>query len=151
MCKSLSNSVTPVVYYGTAGASSKWSTDHSTQNAFDREDPNARWASKAGFPGKIWFQFTYEVKVVKISFSSVNGEWRGQSPKAFHVIASDDCGNWDTLLSVTNSGFTGPNQEKSWEIPCTQQKSYRCYGFEGTENLGYGKDVISFEKLKMFQ
>ena len=112
MCKSLSDSVTPVVYYGTAGASSKWSTDHSTQNAFDREDPNARWASKAGFPGKIWFQFTSEVKVVKISFSSVDGEWRVQSPKAFHVIASGDCSNWDTLLSVTNSGFTGPKSGK---------------------------------------
>ena len=152
-----SNFVTPVVYNGTPGASSKWSADYSAQKAFNQANPEARWCSTAGYPSKIWFQFTSAVKVVKISFSSVDksfwypSKWK-QSPKSFNVIASNDCKNWDTLLSVTNSGFTGQNQVKSWQIPCTQQRPYRCYGIEGTKNLGYpGKAYISLKKLKMFQ
>jgi len=150
-----SNFVTPVVYDGTPGASSKWSADYSAQKAFNQANPEARWCSTAGYPSKIWFQFTSAVKVVKISFSSIDSNqypdiWT-ESPKAFNVIASNDCSTWVTLLSVTNSGFTGLNQEKSWHIPCTQQKSYRCYGIEGTENLGYPKDYISLKDMKMFQ
>jgi len=147
--------VTPVVYDGSPGASSKWSADYSAQKAFNQANPEARWCSTEGYPGKIWFQFTSAVKVVKISFSSIDSNqhpniWT-ESPKAFNVIASNDCSTWDTLLSVTNSGFTGLNQEKSWHIPCTQQKSYRCYGIEGIENLGYPKDYISLKDMKMFQ
>ena len=143
----------PVVYDGTAGASSQYSASYSAQKAFNQENP--RWCSKAGYPAKIWFKFRSAVKVMKISFSSVeNGkhgyEWK-QSPKTFNMIASNDCRTWDTLLSVTNSGFTGQNQEHSWLIPPTQQKSYRCYGIEGIENLGYGKHYISLTNLKMFQ
>ena len=89
--------------------------------------------------------------MAKISFSSVQSSYWKESPKAFNVIASNDCSNWDILLSVTDSGFTGQNQEKSWQIPCAQQKSYQCYGIEGTKNLGYGTDYISLKKLKMFQ
>ena len=74
-----------------------------------------------------------------------------QSPKAFQVIASNDCSNWDTLLSVNDSGFTGAHQEKSWQIPCNQQKSYHCYGIEGNENFGFHTDYISVHKMKMFQ
>merc|ERR1711962_1573711 len=150
-CKSLSDSVTPMVYDGMAGASSIYSHLYVAQNAFDQEDPDARWSSTAGYPGKIWFKFTSAVKVAKLSFSSVQSKYWKESPKAFNVIASNDCSNWDILLSVTNSGFTGENQEKSWQIPCTQQKSYQCYGIEGTENLGYGTDYISLKKMKMFQ
>ena len=146
-----SNFVTPVVFNGTAGASSKYSASYSAQNAFNQDDSNARWCSTPGYPSKIWFKFMSAVKVVKFSFSSVQSKYWKESPKAFNVIASDDCSNWDILLSVTNSGFTGENQEKSWQIPPTQQKSYRCYGIEGTENLGYWRDYISLKKLKMWQ
>ena len=151
-----SNFVTPIVYVGTAGASSEYSADYSAQKAFNQEDPNARWCSTARYPGRIWFKFTYAVKVVKISFSSVDSKYWKESPKTFDVIASNDCSSstWDigwVLLSVTNSGFTGQNQENSWQIPRTQQKSYRCYGIEGTENLGYWRDYISLKKLKMWQ
>ena len=90
--------------------------------------------------------------MVKISFSSVDSKYWKESPETFDVIASNDCSTWDTLLSVDHSGFTGQNQEKSWQIPRgVQQKSYRCYGIEGTKNLGYGSDYISLKKLKMFQ
>ena len=147
----MSNSVTPMVYDGMAGASSIYSDSYIAQNAFDQEDPDARWSSTAGYPGKIWFKFTSAVKVAKLSFSSVQSIYWKESPKAFNVIASNDCRNWEILLSVTNSGFTGENQEKSWQIPCTQKKSYQCYGIEGTENLGYGTDYISLKKMKMFQ
>ena len=163
MCKRSGDFVKPVVYDGKAGASSYWwhtfHRDYPPENAFKS---NARWCSLAGYPAKIWYKFKFPVKVVKISFSSVDksfwypSKWK-QSPKSFNVIASNDCKNWDTLLSVTNSGFTGQNQVKSWQIPCTQQRPYRCYGIEGTKNLGYrGYHLryiayISLKKLKMFQ
>ena len=146
-----SDFATPVVYDGTAGASSRYSSKYSAQKAFNQEDPKARWCSTAGYPAKIWFKFTFVVKVVKISFSSIDSNKWKESPKTFNVIASNDCSTWDTLLSVTMSGFTGQNQEKSWQIPCTQQKSYRCYGIEATENLGYPRQYISLKKMKMFQ
>ena len=145
-----SNFATPVVYDGTAGASLQYSSSYSAQKAFNQENPEARWCSTVGYPAKIWFKFTSAVKVVKISFSSVDSNKWKESPETFNVIASNDCSTWDTLLSVTNSGFTGQNQEKSWQIPRTQQKSYRCYGIEGTKNLGYWPNYISLKKLKMF-
>jgi len=152
--KKKSDFVTPIVYDGTPGASSQYSASYSAEKAFDSENDD-RWCSAEGFPAKIWFQFTSAVKVVKISFSSPepsrgHQKWK-QSPKAFQVIASDDCSNWDTLLSVTDSGFTGAHQEKSWQIPCNQQKSYHCYGIEGNENFGFHTDYISVHKMKMFQ
>merc|ERR1712087_155690 len=126
-----SNFATPVIYDGTADASSIYSDNYVAQNAFNQENPDARWCSEAVYPGKIWFKFTSAVKVVKISFSSIHGKWWKESPKAFDVIASNDCINWDILLSVTNSGFTGENLGYSW--------------------LGIGYDYISLKKLKMFQ
>ena len=147
----MSDSVTPVVYDGTADASSIYSDDYVAQYAFNQENSDARWCSEAGYPGEIWFKFTSAVKLVKISFSSIDGRWWTESPKAFDVMASNDCINWDILLSVTNSGFTGENQEKFWQIPCFKQKSYQCYGIKGTENLGYGTDYISLKKLMMFE
>ena len=158
MCKRSGDFVKPVVYDGKAGASSYWwhiiGRDYPPENAFKS---NARWCSLAGYPAKIWYKFKFPVKVVKISFSSVDksfwypNKWK-QSPKSFNVIASNDCRYWAILLSVTNSGFTGQNQVKSWQIPCTKQRPYRCYGIEGTKNLGYpGKAYISLKKLKMFQ
>jgi len=155
MCKSSSDVVIPLVYDGTAGASSKFSAEYSAQKAFNQADPEARWCSTAGYPSKIWYKFSSAVRVAMISFSSIedsqNPDIWTESPKAFNVIASNDCSTWDTLLSVTMSGFTGQNQEKSWQIPCTQQNSYRCYGIEATENLGYPRQYISLKKMKMFQ
>ena len=146
-----SDFATPVVYDGTAAASSQYSSSYSAQKAFNQENPEARWCSTVGYPAKIWFKFTSAVKVVKISFSSVDSNKWKESPKTFNVIASNDCNNWDILLSVNNSGFTGQNQEYTWQIPCAQQKTYQCYGIEGTKNLGYGKDYISLKKLNMFK
>jgi len=152
LIKKSSEFVTPVVYDGTAGASSKYSSSYPAQNAFTPEDSDDRWCTdSSGYPGKIWFNFTSAVKVVKISFSSPDSSYWKESPKTFNVIASNDCSNWHTLLSVADSGFTGSNQVKSWQIPCTQQKSYKCYGIEGTENEGYGTEYTSLKKLKMFK
>jgi len=150
LIKKSSDFVTPVVLDGTAGASSQYSSSYPAQNAFNSENSDDRWCSTNAHPAKLWFNFTSPVKVVKISFSSITSTYWKESPKIFKVIASNDCSNWHTLLSVANSGFTGGDQVKSWPIPCTQQKSYKCFGIESTENHGY-HSYTSLKKMKMFQ
>jgi len=153
--KKASDFTTSVVYNGTAGASSTYSSNYVAENAFKGSpaDEGDRWASQASVPNKIWYNFTSPVKVGAISFEPpyYSSYW-DEVPKNFKLIASNDCTNWHVLRTVTNSGFTGYSQVKTWKIPCYQQKSYKCYGIEGTVDSGYEYwDGISLTNIKMFR
>jgi len=146
-----SDLVTSVVYNGTAGASSSWdSSSYAAENAFKGSN-SERWASSYTLPAKLWFNFTSPVKVVMISFEPPydSSYWK-EAPKKFDLIASNDCTNWKVLRSVKNAGFTSYGQVKSWKIPCDQQKSYKCYGIEGTVNSGYD-GWLSLTDMRMFR
>jgi len=147
---------TSVVYNGTAGASSNYGSSYVAENAFKGSN-SKRWASTSTLPAKLWYNFTSPVKVVMISFkppfeSGYEGYFLKEVPKTFKLIASNDCTNWHVLLTVKNSAFTTSSQVKSWKIPCDQQKSYKCYGIEGTVNSGYSTwDGISLTDVRMFR
>jgi len=145
-----SDLVTSVVYNGTAGASSIDGASYAAENAFKGSN-SKRWASSITLPAKLWFNFTSPVKVVMISFEPPydSSYWK-EAPKKFDLIASNDCTNWKVLRSVKNAGFTSHGQVKSWKIPCDQQKSYKCYGIEGTVNSGYG-GWLSLTDMRMFR
>jgi len=149
-----SDLVTSVVYNGTAGASSHWSSSYVAENAFKGSN-SKRWASTSTLPAKLWYNFTSPVKVVMISFKppfESEDYYLKEVPKTFKLIASNDCTNWHVLLTVKNSAFTTASQVKSWKIPCDQQKSYKCYGIEGTVNSGYSTwDGISLTDVRMFR
>ena len=150
--KKASDFATSVVYNGTAGASSKYSSHYVAENAFKGSN-SERWASSSTLPAKLWFNFTSPVKVGAISFEPPNDSvvWK-EVPKTFKLIASNDCTNWKVLRTVGNAGFTSEGQVKSWKIPCDQQKSYKCYGIEGTVNSGYSTwDGISLTDVRMFR
>jgi len=148
---------TSVVYNGTAGASSNYGSSYVAENAFKGSN-SKRWASSSTLPAKLWYNFTSPVKVVMISFkppfeSGYEGYFLKEVPKTFKLIASNDCTNWHVLLTVKNSAFTTASQVKSWKIPCDQQKSYKCYGIEGTVNSGYSGSYtgISLTDVRMFR
>jgi len=145
-----SDLVTSVVYNGTAGASSIDTASYAAENAFKGSN-SKRWASSQTLPAKLWFNFTSPVKVVMISFEPPydSSYWK-EAPKKFDLIASNDCTNWKVLRSVKNAGFTSYGQVKSWKIPCDQQKSYKCYGIEGTVNSGYS-GWLSLTDMRMFR
>jgi len=152
-----SDLVTSVVYNGTAGASSHDGSSYVAENAFKGSN-SKRWASSSTLPAKLWYNFTSPVKVVMISFkppfeSGYEGYFLKEVPKTFKLIASNDCTNWHVLLTVKNSAFTTASQVKSWKIPCDQQKSYKCYGIEGTVNSGYSGSYtgISLTDVRMFR
>lgn len=149
--KKASDFATSVVYDGTAGASSHSDSSYIAENAFKGSN-SERWASSSTLPAKLWFNFTSPVKVGAISFESPHSSYWNEVPKTFKLIASNDCTNWHVLLPPTNSGFTTSSQVKSWKIPCDQQKSYKCYGIEGTVNSGYSTwDGISLTDVRMFR
>jgi len=151
--KKASDFATSVVYNGTAGASSKYSSYYVAENAFKGSD-SPRWCSSDTLPAKLWYNFTSPVKVGAISFEPPNDSvvWK-EVPKTFKLIASNDCTNWKVLRTVGNAGFTSEGQVKSWKIPCDQQKSYKCYGIEGTVNSGYSGSYtgISLTDVRMFR
>jgi len=149
--KKASDFATSVVYDGTAGASAESDSSYVAENAFKGSN-SERWASSSTLPAKLWFNFTSPVKVGAISFESPDSSYWNEVPKTFKLIASNDCTNWHVLLPPTNSGFTTSSQVKSWKIPCDQQKSYKCYGIEGTVNSGYSTwDGISLTDVRMFR
>ena len=51
-------------------------------------------------------------------------------PQEFSIIGSDDCKNWDTMLHISEAGFSKPNEFKSWDIPAENRRSYVCVGLK---------------------
>jgi len=140
----------PVVYSGTAGASSTWSSNYAPLNAF--ENSVDLWVSGKLGDGlrrpKLYFNFTSEVTVAMIGLTT--GTAWGQAPKSFELIASMDCGNWHVLRSVVDHIWPDGNQEFIWTIPCDLIKPWKCYGIRATAHSGSRHDCVSVKEMKMF-
>merc|ERR1719309_884129 len=142
--------VKPIVYSGTAGASSTWSAKYAPQNAFENSDD--RWVSGKLGDGprrpELYFNFTSEVTVAMIGLTTATA-W-GQAPKSFELIASMDCGNWHVLRYVVDHIWPHGNEEFIWTIPCDLIKPWKCYGIRATAHSGSRHDCVSVKEMKMF-
>jgi len=137
-------------YTGTPGATSEHGSDHSAANAF-KAQTGYPWACAANeLPATVYFNFTSSFTLAKISFSSrTDNSWE-QTPKTFEVYGGFDCKTWYVLKTVSNSGFTGLSQTKSWDIPCGNQDSYSCYGIGASAPMS-GSTYVSLQNVKMYK
>lgn len=78
-----------------------------------------------------------------------SGHWLSKSVKKFHVIGSDDCKNWLTLLRVDDAGFTEQLQLKSWRIPAEKRQRFTCLGIKIASNAG-GNAIVSLSQILMW-
>jgi len=144
----------PVVYVGTAGASSSWSAKYGPQNAFENSDD--RWASGRLGDGsrrtELYFNFTSEVTVAMIGLvipPNSDYAW-DQAPKSFELIASMDCSDWHVLLNVVDHIWSHSNEEFIWKIPCDLIKPWKCYGIRATAHSGSSYDCVTVKEMKMY-
>jgi len=137
-------------YSGKPGASSVYGGTHTADLAFKPQGSGYPWASNA-LPGTVWYKFNYYFKLAMISFTSRTGSSWSQTPKTFEVVGSYDCSQWHVLRSVSNANFTKGGQEKSWQISCSKQKSYNCYGIKASAPMSSstGK-LVSLTNIQMF-
>ena len=124
-------------YDGVAGASSHYQSQSESLKAEKAFGGNNKvkfcWANSGNdFPAFIWFQWRKsQPPIVKVGFSNrKHSDAFKQSPKEFSIIGSDDCKNWDTMLHVSEAGFSKSGEFKAWEIPTEQHKSYGCVGLK---------------------
>jgi len=139
-------------YVGTPGATSIYASNHSPANAFKAQTSGTYpWANLANeLPATVYFNFTSSFTLAKISFSSrTDNSWE-QTPKTFEVYGGFDCKTWYVLKTVSNSGFTGLSQTKSWDIPCGNQDSYSCYGIGASAPMS-GSTYVSLQNVKMYK
>jgi len=144
-----SSELIKAVYSGTPVASSTYS-DFTADKAF-KPEVHTPWASTT-LPATVWYKFNYYFKLAKISFTSraaPSGFW-GQVPKIFEVVGSYDCSKWYVLKSVNNANFTTAGQTKAWEIPCENQKSYKCYGVKASKNSGNAQKLVALANINMY-
>ena len=134
-------------YSGKPGASTEWRDDHSAAHAF-KPQTGWPWASK-DLPATIWYNFNHSFRLAKISFTS-RKLWWSQTPKTFEIVGSNDCSNWDVLMSVSNAGFTDGSQTKAWEISCEKQKSYKCYGIKASAPIDPYWKLVSLANIQMY-
>jgi len=144
----------PVVYSGTAGASSSWNADYGPEKAFENSDD--RWASAKMGDGQRWpelyFNFTSEVAVAMIGLKTLgHGAW-GQGPKTFQLLASMDCRDWHLLRNVVDHIWPHDHQgdEYTWPIPCDLIKPWKCYGIRAHAHSGTYYDCVSVKEMKMY-
>ena len=90
---------------------------------------------RSNFPVRFWYRLKRNYTIAKIGFASKqwNRKKWGQTPETFKLLGSHDCQNRVVLKTIFAAGFTGPNQTKSWVIPCSNQGEYLCYGIEITK------------------
>ena len=110
---------------GDYGASSGRTGTYGAEYAFTNQ-PQRRWQT-VGLPAYVWQRFSSKHVVAKFSVSNRQGT-SINSPKAFHLVASNDCSTWVYLLTVPDAGFTQQDQSKTWTIPTEQRGAYFCYG-----------------------
>ena len=126
-----------------------------------KNDRSFAWISaKRALPQTVHITLPSAKTVAKFSFrSSPEDEnwgsgWRWAlefSPTQFDFIGSNNCDtktdSWITILHDTGVVWTGPDQEKSWEIPNGKQGSYKCYGFRVLDTINKQEAAIQDAKL----
>ena len=129
-----------------------------------------RWCSKQGEP-KVWIGYKRvdlppgrrQYTIRALSFASpYNPNWSPpvwkEVPRSFTVYGSKDCSlteDWNELLHVSDSGFTGGDNGyggdvRCWIIPFEKQDAFRCYGIMTHSNYGHRCNCVSLRKLKWF-
>jgi len=138
-------------YSGKPGASSVYGDGHEADRAFEPQGSGYPWASKDNaLPATVWYKFNYYFKLATISFTSRTGNNWNQTPKTFEVVGSYDCSEWNVLRSVSNANFTKGGQTKSFQISCSKQKSYNCYGIKASAAMSSDWKLVSLTNIKMF-
>jgi len=137
-------------YSGKPGASSKFARQYAAERAFKPQGSGSPWGSADnGLPATVWFKFNYYFKLAYISFTSRTGSGWDQTPKTFDVVGSYDCSDWHVLRSVSNANFTKGGQDKGWDISCSKQKSYNCYGIRASAAMSSRWNLVSLSNIVM--
>ena len=138
-------------YSGKPGASSVYGGTHTADLAFKPQGSGYPWASKDNaLPATVWYKFNYYFKLAMISFTSRTGKDWNQTPKTFEVVGSYDCSQWHILSSVSNANLNKGGQEKSFQISCSKQKSYNCYGIKASAPMSSDWKLVSLTNIQMF-
>ena len=148
-----------IPYSGTAGALNEYGSGHIASNAFKPQSETKYPYSSFGTTTfkLVWYKFTSRQVVSKLSFTSrKDSENLYQTPKAFYIVASDDCKSWTNLLYVRDAGFTRVAETRSFTIPCANQGTYYCYGLkvmschDGSKDGGTGTWWASLSNTIMY-
>jgi len=134
---------------GTPGASSEI---HPAKNGFSTSKGTSKgtWASKSGsqyFPASVWMRYSRSHRLAKIGFRT--GPYSSENPKDFEVIGSNDCLNWNALLSVDNAGLTKEKQFKTWQIPLENRIAFSCLGLKIKKTNG--KTLVRLGQITMWE
>jgi len=118
-------------------------------NAFTRaffrsrrqRDRSFPWISD-GIPATVYIKLPNAVEVSSFSFRSRPEPIPEYSanfilrfpPTKFELVGSDDCSSWTTIFRVESTKWCSADQEKVWEVPAEQRRSFSCIGFKVLAN-----------------
>jgi len=113
-------------------------------NAFKRaffktkSDRSYPWISSS-LPAIVYIKLPNAVKVSAFSFRSrpepiglsYSANWVLQfSPRRFELVGSYDCVRWTSIFWVESTTWTTFDQEKKWDVPEEERRSFPCIGFK---------------------
>ena len=134
---------------GTAGATNilNNSPSYAVANAFKLD--NSNWESEENlFPLAIWMRFQRTYRLKKIGVRFYNGAY---APNKLIIVGSDDCANWNPLLSVENTGISTSESNPYREWTISEATRFPCLGLMFLESNGLSYGRVNIKVIHMWQ
>lgn len=127
-----------------------------TSALFD-ENNETKWYSGDGthavdpaMPIRLFIEQSAKTAISGYSMTTGNdNDWTGRSPKAWSLYGSDDGSNWTAVQTVSDGGFVGNYEKKTFYLDAPV--SYKWFKFEFTELVNPDLDFACGVQLAEFE